>query len=444
MNYKSKTHKTFIAKTLKKHFISILIFFILINVVGMLSSVVIFMNHAKYINEQIEYNIYEYKEVDRQQICRIAQCKEIHIAGSRKSFQVDNYAKLKEIEYVDVIKYNVLKNIWVSSCLKVMLYEEISNTFYVINVHDIIYDYIILMIVFIPIAMLIFIVPLIKSIIKERESLMVTYAGNEALLANKSMISITENIHHELNTPLEVIDNKTEKIRRIISKYLVREYENWMKYDEENNKRNNLSDYDEYKKSEKREINKALIQLEDDFAFIRTSSEQIYNILEKMKGFKHLRYSNGNKSIKNIIDGGFKIIAISNSNFDYNVDEKLDNYSLDNNRIKNADLLNIMLNHIKNSLEANASKIYILFKEENKNFVKLRIIDNGVGIPAEARADIFKPNFSTKGFDDGIRGNGMYLNRHIIEQSGGTIDLVNTSHKGTTIELKIPVIKRNV
>ena len=153
-----------------------------------------------------------------------------------------------------------------------------------------------------------------------------------------------------------------------------------------------------------------------------------------MKGFKHLRYSNGNKTLADIIDGGFKIINISNTNFDYEVDEKLMGYSL-SSTLKNADLLSILLNHFKNSLEANASKIYVLFSSYKDGKINIRIIDNGLGIPEEARSKIFKANFSTKIGDSGVRGNGMYLNKHIMNTTGGDIKLIETSRKGTTIEL---------
>jgi signal transduction histidine kinase len=240
------------------------------------------------------------------------------------------------------------------------------------------------------------------------------------------MITIAENIHHELNTPLEVIDNKIEKIRKI---YL----------DSLNLCSNTICDEcrSYIFKNEKK-----MLTLEEDFEFIKTSSEQIYSVLNKMKNFKHLRYSNGNKSVFDIATGGFKIINISNSNFDYYVDENLENYSLKKNSIKNAEMLSIFLNHIKNSLEANASIIKIFFVKEEPGFIIVRIIDNGNGIPENAIKHIFKPNFSTKDTDEDIRGNGMYLNKHILSSYRGNIKLIETSNKGTTLELKIPAKKK--
>jgi signal transduction histidine kinase len=270
--------------------------------------------------------------------------------------------------------------------------------------------------------------PIYNIIKKEKEELILINIGVEASLANKSMINITENIHHELNTPLEVIDNKIEKIHKELSIFLLQEYEIIGNID-------TISEDRIYR-------NKRLLKLNEDFGFIKTSSEQIYAVLEKMKGFKHLRYSNGNKSIKNIIDGGFKIINISNSNFEYKVDNELENYKIGTDKLKNADFLSIILNHLKNSLEAFASKIFILFNKYENDKIYIRIIDNGNGIPEDIQKKIFTPNFSTKNSDSGIRGNGMYLNKHVLSHTGGDINLISSSKKGTTIELEIPAIKK--
>jgi sensor histidine kinase regulating citrate/malate metabolism len=142
--------------------------------------------------------------------------------------------------------------------------------------------------------------------------------------------------------------------------------------------------------------------------------------------------------VTDIVNGGFKIINISNSNFETTVDKRLNDFSLLSEGLKNADLLSILLNHFKNSLEADASKILVLFSSFDKGKLSIRIIDNGNGIPEEAQSKIFKANFSTKIGDSGIRGNGMYLNKHIISGVGGDIKLIGSSNRGTTIELTFP------
>ena len=204
-----------------------------------------------------------------------------------------------------------------------------------------------------------------------------------------------------------------------------------------------MSRYD-WEQDEKRDINTRLIKLTPDFEFIKTASEQIYNILEKMKGFKHMRYSNGNKTIADIFESAFKIISISNSNYTHDIDNKLKGFSIESNSFRNADLLGIAINNIKNSIEATSSKVLIVYAGFDNGLLKLRVIDNGSGIPKGAEKKIFNPNFSTKSIDNSIRGNGMYLNRQIVRQGGGDTKVLETSPSGTTIEIIIPVKQREI
>lgn len=289
-----------------------------------------------------------------------------------------------------------------------------------------IYDLCKFMLIFYLISLIsltsVFIFFLILSLNRERSIALKSLAGNEAILTNKSFILITENIHHELNTPLEVIDNKLEKIHSVISEYVSRK-----------NPQHN-----------KRDIDIKLNSLEEDFHFIKQSSEQIYSVLEKTRGFKHLRYSNGNKSIYDIVEGAFKIMSISNSNFKYQIDPKLKKYKLNYSIVKdfkNADLLNIVLNHIKNSLEANSNKIHIIFNNYNKKLLSFSIIDNGNGVKENLKKHIFSPNFSTKAeYDNVIRGNGLYLNKSILNGSQGDVILLDSTQYGATFQIKISVI----
>ena len=397
---------------IRTHLRNLILFLIGIVVMAFMSYLVILDNHINYLNSQINNNIEEYNEIDREQLCRISQCIRIKSVDLKKTYRVDSKGHLIYIKNINYSTIQIHNSFYLIDG-GLALYNKKSNNIFVLDTKRILLDFLNILGYFIPLALLFFMIPLIISIKEEKNRALLELAGNEAILSNKSMIAIAENIHHELNTPLEVIDNKIEKISRVIEKFIK------LNDGKLNNK-------------------ESLINIKKDFAFIKMASEQIYTVLSRMKNFKHLRYSNGNKSIKNIIDGGFKIINISNSNFEFKVDLRLRNYSLNSVSLKNADLLSIILNHIKNSLEANASKIFILFVRDTNHGIILRIIDNGNGIPKYAQKNIFKANFSTKENTGLIRGNGMYLNKHILNASGGNVKLISTSNKGTTIELSIP------
>jgi len=271
---------------------------------------------------------------------------------------------------------------------------------------------------------LLFYLMIISIIIMKDEKLsnIVSQSGNEALLANKTMINITENIHHELNTPLEVIDNKIEKVHNVMIKTLKEEKARIDALD--NASEDRITRYDTFKK------------LDEDFEYIKTSSEQIYAILEKMKGFKHLRYSNGNKSIANIMKGSFKTMSVIESNFTFTTDSELANYGLE--KMKNADLMSIFINYIKNSIEANANRIHVAFIDFDKGYLTVRFMDNGNGIKKNIWKKVFDANFSTKAGVGETRGNGMYLSKYLLNEVKGDVKIVESTPKGTTFEIRIP------
>jgi signal transduction histidine kinase len=384
--------------------------------------------YITYIDKQISHNIEEYKEVDLMQLCKIANCTRIEFEKGHKIYSISKDGLLMNDQKTE---YRTPKHVYNNTYILdefLSLYNKETGAFFLIDTKDLILSYLNAIIFFVPFSILLFIYPLIMSIRKEKEDSMILMAGTEALLSNKSMIAIAENIHHELNTPLEVIDNKIEKIHGELRTFLEGEFE----------ATKNINTIPE----DRKQRNRKLEELNDDFDFIKTSSEQIYAVLENMKSFKHLRYSNGNKSLADIIEGGFKIMKISNSNFEFNIDHNLGMYTLKPKTLKNAELLSIMINHFKNSLEANASKIFVYFTSFEDDFLTLRILDNGNGIPKNSQANIFKANFSTKNNDEDIRGNGMFLNKHMLNTHGGNVRLVESSSKGTTLELRIEVIEK--
>jgi signal transduction histidine kinase len=70
--------------------------------------------------------------------------------------------------------------------------------------------------------------------------------------------------------------------------------------------------------------------------------------------------------------------------------------------------------------------------EENGQFVKLAVADNGPGIPAEHREKIFNLYFSTK---PGGTGLGLPMVKKIVEEHQGSVEVDTELNKGTTFTL---------
>jgi len=409
------------------HLKNILMLFIGVMIVIIASFVIILDTRVSDLNNQINMNIENYSKINLNFLCKLSNCDYIYVDNAKSVFKFQSNNKFSHT-IKKLKKTHIHEDLYILGN-NISFYNKQLDAYIAINIQYLIVNYLQAITIFAPLILLVFMIPLINSIIEEKNNNLIKSAGNEAILSNQSMISIAENIHHELNTPLEVIDNKIDKIYNFLRKFVE---------DEENIERT----IGTLPKDRLERNTKLKDIVKNDFEYIKTSSEQIYTVLSKMKTYKHLRYSNGNKSIYNIVEGAFKIIEISNSNFNYKIDVNLKQYGLFVS-LKNAELLSVLINHLKNSLEANSNIIHVILSKKETKFIKIRIIDNGNGIPEDVIKKIFEPNFSTKNIEGVIRGNGMYLNKQILKAVGGNIKLIDTSVKGTTIEITVPIKKEN-
>lgn len=69
--------------------------------------------------------------------------------------------------------------------------------------------------------------------------------------------------------------------------------------------------------------------------------------------------------------------------------------------------------------------------------VRLRAVDDGVGMDEDTRRRAFDPFFTTKGPEQGS-GLGLAAVYGIVEQSGGTVSLESAPGRGTTVSLVLP------
>lgn len=89
----------------------------------------------------------------------------------------------------------------------------------------------------------------------------------------------------------------------------------------------------------------------------------------------------------------------------------------------------VFVNIIRNALQASPTDIIVMLNATySEREVQISISDDGIGIPEDIQARIFRPNFTTKSNGNGL---GLAISKHIVEASGGRIEF-KTSEKGTT------------
>lgn len=101
-------------------------------------------------------------------------------------------------------------------------------------------------------------------------------------------------------------------------------------------------------------------------------------------------------------------------------------------------LLNLMMNAIQAMKEREKRTLLIQTSvdETLPDFVMLRIIDTGAGIPPEIVNRIFDPLFTTKEKGTGL---GLSMVKGIVEQHGGKIGVSSQVGTGTTFSILLPV-----
>lgn len=105
---------------------------------------------------------------------------------------------------------------------------------------------------------------------------------------------------------------------------------------------------------------------------------------------------------------------------------------------ENTKLKQVFINLIKNSIDAmeNSGNIVIDI-QENKEFVKIQIIDQGCGIPKELLDRLGEPFYTTKEKGTGL---GLMVCFQIIESHNGSIQVESLVNEGTTFTITLPVI----
>ena len=81
------------------------------------------------------------------------------------------------------------------------------------------------------------------------------------------------------------------------------------------------------------------------------------------------------------------------------------------------------------------SKFQILKRAKKKNYILIKIEDNGLGIKKSELSKIFLPFFSTKKRGSGI---GLYLVKRIINLHDGQIS-VDCTDNLTSFRIKLPL-----
>jgi signal transduction histidine kinase len=99
-------------------------------------------------------------------------------------------------------------------------------------------------------------------------------------------------------------------------------------------------------------------------------------------------------------------------------------------------VFNLLLNACQAAKRGNATPAVTLTLHEDQQSIRIRIADNGPGVPAPLRQKIFLP-FVSEGRESGI-GLGLTLAQQIAQEHGGNVTLDQMSEAETIFTINLP------
>jgi len=354
--------------------------------------------------------------------------------GVIRSYSVSNYV-LKSSNYAltPMFKIPWSKDWFISKKLSIVLVLDVRSLdeYYFKRTYDYIYiqgnmpKIIINDLIFNLVISSVFLMSSLFMIIyitsKVRVSDLIAKAGNEAMLSSKNNQKFTEAMHHEVKTPLSVLNSSFDKMEVLIEDLFA-----------------NIHNVD-YIKSRLEESQDLIRLLEDR---VNLNFSIIYNILDKQKNNRAIRFSNGNFNLYALVQHSIEGLKWDTKiKYSYEIDSRLKYISNAPDGLTNEDFSNIITNHIRNSLEANANMVRIIVKDTDDKTV-LYLVDNGNGIPKEVIPMIYLPNFSTKKElkDSDNQGIGMYLCQTLLNEVRGFERVEKSSNLGTVFLISFPTV----
>jgi len=104
-------------------------------------------------------------------------------------------------------------------------------------------------------------------------------------------------------------------------------------------------------------------------------------------------------------------------------------------RVNEAELQQVLLNLSLNAVQACEKGGLVALGASGDDPIRIRVTDDGCGIPPEIQTRIFEPFFSAR---RGGTGLGLFLSLDFVRHWGGDIEVRSTPGSGSTFEVILP------
>jgi len=175
----------------------------------------------------------------------------------------------------------------------------------------------------------------------------------------------------------------------------------------------------------------------------REGIAQIEKFIKEMLNFtRATELQKASFAVEQIVDESLKMMGDAfrekKITFEKRLDKSLPEFLVDGDRLRQ-----VFLNLLRNAVEAvgNEGRIVLsaVVKDDKRGRrIRIRVSDNGSGIPEKDWENVFEPFFTTKSWGIGL---GLANARKLIELHRGTIRVVRSSGPGTTFEILLPIAR---
>ncbi len=174
----------------------------------------------------------------------------------------------------------------------------------------------------------------------------------------------------------------------------------------------------------------------EDLAIIEESATTILRIKEDLIGPAR-RQKWQEADIVQVVKDNIKSLALPADVVSYSIDGNVPSVRIDGVQIGR-----VIVNLVKNAMEAMDDQptphIFVAIRQENEDFVRVDIADNGCGIPEEELTKIWL-TFHTSKAKTGGTGLGLPACLQSMERMGGKISVASQVGIGSTFTLQIPI-----
>ena len=263
----------------------------------------------------------------------------------------------------------------------------------------------------------------------------------------ESVGQLASGIAHELNTPIQFVDNNTRFLKDAFAsiRQIFNQYEQLLQDAENDPELNQLAD--EIRQTY-RQIDLAFLIEEIPLAIDQTleGTQSVSRIVKAMKGFAHPGSDNFQEvDLNQALES---TLIVSKSEWKYCA-ELVTQFAPNLPRVRclpselNQVFLNLIINAVhamedKKSGSAEVKGTLTVATDFNDTHVAIEISDTGTGIPTKIQDRIFDPFFTTKGVGKGT-GQGLAISYGIVVgMHKGSISFRSVENMGTTFRVELP------